>query len=32
VMRVSGEGADPLSLGAELAQQALGQGAGELLR
>ena len=32
VIRVSGAGADPLSLGAELAQQALGQGAGELLR
>ncbi len=31
VIRVSGEGNDPLALGAELAQQALAQGAGELL-
>ncbi len=30
-IRVSGEGNDPLALGAELAQQALAQGAGELL-
>lgn len=31
-VRVSGEGNDPLALGAELAQQALAQGAGELLQ
>jgi hydroxymethylbilane synthase len=31
VIRVSGEGTDPESLGTELAQQALTQGAGELL-
>jgi hydroxymethylbilane synthase len=31
VIRVSGEGDDPFSLGSELAQQALGQGAQELL-
>ena len=32
VIRVSGEGNDPLALGAELAQQALAQNAGELLQ
>jgi hydroxymethylbilane synthase len=32
VIRVTGEGADPKTLGAELAKQALGQGAGELLQ
>jgi hydroxymethylbilane synthase len=32
VIRVSGQGADPAALGMELAQQALAQGAGELLR
>jgi hydroxymethylbilane synthase len=32
VIRVSSEGTDPLSLGIELAQRALGQGAGEWLR
>jgi hydroxymethylbilane synthase len=32
VIHASGEGTDPLSLGAALAQQALDQGAGELLR
>jgi hydroxymethylbilane synthase len=31
-IRVSGEGNDPLALGAELAQQALAQDAGELLQ
>ncbi len=31
VVRASGEGVDPVSLGAQLAQQALAQGAGELL-
>ncbi len=31
VIRVSGEGDDPLALGCQLAQQALSQGAGELL-
>lgn len=31
-IRVSGEGSDPLALGAELAQQALAQNAGELLQ
>ncbi|HLF27460.1 MAG TPA: hydroxymethylbilane synthase [Anaerolineae bacterium] len=32
VIRVSGEGADPVALGAQLAQRALAQGAQELLR
>ncbi len=32
VIRVTGEGSDPNVLGADLAQQALAQGAGELLR
>lgn len=32
VIRLSGEGTDPLALGVELAQQALAQGAGELLQ
>lgn len=32
VIRVSGEGSDPIALGRELAQRALDQGAGELLK
>ncbi len=32
VIRVTGEGVDPKTLGAELAKQALGQGAGEILQ
>jgi hydroxymethylbilane synthase len=32
VIRVASEGADPIALGTRLAQQALAQGAGDLLR